>query len=203
MDKIRQIKDINILEDIMRDNNITQTQLSKLIGRTRQEISFVIKGRRNLSGKVLEAVKKHFPNYFQGSPDCKVVELPYYSKALFPLYGRMPEKPDGSIALDKQLFDINTPINIKLSSCAIVGISDDSLSPLYEQGDRVVIDLSKTDFINNQIFCFTLDGVCYIRQVSILPDKIKCISPKQEDTFFITKDNSPKILGLILPRIRF
>jgi hypothetical protein len=203
MDKVRQLKDTNLLEDIMRDNKITQSQLSKITGRTRQEISFVMKGKRRLSGKVLEAVKECFPNYFNDSPKFNVIEIPYYSKTPLPLYSVLPEMPDGVICLDKQLFNINTPVDIKLSSCAIVGISDDSLSPVYEQGDRVIIDLSKTEFINNQIYCFILDGVCYIRRIILLPDKIKCISPKQEDTFYITKDNKPKILGLILPRIRF
>lgn len=206
MDKVLLAKDIAVLEDILRENNLTQSQLADKVGCTRQEISFVMKGRRRLSGKVLECVRKHYSDYFKSSSDSvvyNVTQLPYYSKVFLPLDDNLPEKPDGLLTLDKQLFDINTPINIKLSSCAIVGISDDSLSPMYEKGDRVVIDLSKTEFINNQMFCFKLDGVGYVRQITLLPNKIKCTSTKREDTFYITKADNPIVLGLILPRIRF
>lgn len=87
--------------------------------------------------------------------------------------------------------------------CEIVKISGNSMAPEYRHGDRVIINKADTELMDGHIFAFRYDGQCYVKEINLMGDKIKCISLNKEyDPFYIKMNDDFKVLGRILPRIR-
>lgn len=87
--------------------------------------------------------------------------------------------------------------------CEVVKISGNSMSPEYRHGDRVIINKADTELMDGHIFAFRYNGQCYVKEINLMGDKVKCISLNKEyDPFYIDKDKDFKVFGRILPRIR-
>lgn len=112
------------------------------------------------------------------------------------------ESPD-FVYVDARFFvtDKGTKINPKY--CEVVKISGNSMYPEYRDGDRVIIDKNDLEFSDGHIYAFRYKNKCYVKEINLLGDKIKCISLNKEyDAFYIEENEDFQILGRILPRIR-
>jgi phage repressor protein C with HTH and peptisase S24 domain len=110
-----------------------------------------------------------------------------------------PEK----IVIDSRLLvtDRGTKLNHEL--CEVVMISGNSMSPEYRHGDRVIIDRGDTELADGHIFAFRYKGQCYVKEINLLGNKIKCISINKEyDPFYIDENEDFVVFGRIIPRIR-
>ena len=110
-----------------------------------------------------------------------------------------PEK----IVIDSRLLvtDRGTKLNHEL--CEVVMISGNSMSPEYRHGDRVIIDKGDTELADGHIFAFRYKGQCYVKEINLLGNKIKCISINKEyDPFYIDENEDFVVFGRIIPRIR-
>ena len=107
------------------------------------------------------------------------------------------------MTLDIRLFTTDRGNKINPDSCEIVRISGNSMEPEYRHGDRVIIDRNDKELLDGHIFAFRYNGQCYVKEINLLGDKIKCISLNKEyDPFYIKKGEEFSVLGRILPRIR-
>ena len=105
--------------------------------------------------------------------------------------------------LDAALFVTDRGNKINPKYCEIVRVSGNSMSPEYRHGDRVIIDKSETTLSDGHIFAFRYKGECYVKEINLLGNRIKCISLNKEyDPFYIEKGEAFTIIGKILPRIR-
>lgn len=87
--------------------------------------------------------------------------------------------------------------------CKIVRISGNSMNPEYRHGDRVIIDENDKELSDGQIFAFRYGGKCYVKEINLMGNKIKCISlNKDYDAFYVNDMAEITVLGRILPRIR-
>jgi phage repressor protein C with HTH and peptisase S24 domain len=87
--------------------------------------------------------------------------------------------------------------------CEVVMISGNSMSPEYRHGDRVIIDKGDTELADGHIFAFRYQGQCYVKEINLLGNRIKCISLNKEyDPFYINEDEDFLVFGRIIPRIR-
>lgn len=108
-----------------------------------------------------------------------------------------------TIMLDARLLITERGNKINPQSCEIVCVSGNSMSPEYRHGDRVIIDRGDTELLDGHIFAFRYNGQCYVKEINLLGDKIKCISlNKDYDPFYIKKGEEFTVLGRIIPRIR-
>lgn len=87
--------------------------------------------------------------------------------------------------------------------CEVVRISGNSMSPEYRHGDRVIINKDDTELIDGHIFAFRYKNQCYVKEINLMGDRVKCISLNKEyDPFYIESNEDFKVFGRILPRIR-
>lgn len=115
------------------------------------------------------------------------------------IYDEVPEK----MTLDARLFVTERGNKINPANCEIVKVSGNSMYPEYRHGDRVIIDRSDIELMDGQIYAFRYKKQCYVKEINLLGNRIKCISLNKEyDPFYIEMDEDFIVLGRILPRIR-
>lgn len=107
------------------------------------------------------------------------------------------------VTLDIRLFTTDRGTKINPAHCEIVRISGNSMEPEYRHGDRVIIDRDDTEFLDGHIFAFRYNGQCYVKEINLMGNKIKCISLNKEyEPFYIEQGEEFTVFGRILPRIR-
>lgn len=107
------------------------------------------------------------------------------------------------ITIDARLLESDRGTKINPKNCEVVKVSGNSMYPEYRHGDKVIIDKSDTELIDGHIFAFRYKGQCFVKEINVIGDKIKCISLNKEyDPFYIKKGEDLTIFGRILPRIR-
>lgn len=112
------------------------------------------------------------------------------------------EKPE-KIVIDSKLLISDKGIKVNPELCEVVMISGNSMSPEYRHGDRVIIDKGDTELADGHIFAFRYKGQCYVKEINLLGNKIKCISINKEyDPFYIDENEDFQVFGRIIPRIR-
>ena len=174
------------MNDIMRQYGLSRSDIAYQIGSTRQYIGMLAAGERTLTNKMLAKLDKVYP--IDGSINSSnIVSLPYYNDDKNFLY------------LDKRLLN-----NHNSSDCAIYKILGNSMSPIYDDSDKVIVDLSMKTFIDGHIFLFKYNDNLFTRLINVSPDKIKCIALNKEfDTFYLDSSmETTMVIGLIIPRIR-
>lgn len=108
-----------------------------------------------------------------------------------------------TITLDSRLLVSERGNKINPKCCEVVSISGNSMFPEYRHGDKVIIDRADIELLDGQIFAFRYKNKCYVKEINMLGDKIKCISLNKEyDSFYINEGEEFTVLGRILPRIR-
>jgi phage repressor protein C with HTH and peptisase S24 domain len=108
-----------------------------------------------------------------------------------------------TIMIDSRLLAKESGGKLNYSMCEVVMISGNSMSPEYRHGDRVIIDKGDTELADGHIFAFRYQGQCYVKEINLLGNRIKCISLNKEyDPFYINEDEDFLVFGRIIPRIR-
>lgn len=108
-----------------------------------------------------------------------------------------------TIMIDSRLLAKESGRKLNYSMCEVVMISGNSMSPEYRHGDRVIIDKGDTELADGHIFAFRYQGQCYVKEINLLGNRIKCISLNKEyDPFYINEDEDFLVFGRIIPRIR-
>lgn len=133
------------------------------------------------------------------------VLIPYRSNVYLSAgYGvEIYEESAEFVTLDIRLFTTDRGTKINPAHCEIVRISGNSMEPEYRHGDRVIIDRDDTEFLDGHIFAFRYNGQCYVKEINLMGNKIKCISLNKEyEPFYIKQGEEFTVFGRILPRIR-
>ena len=108
-----------------------------------------------------------------------------------------------TITIDARLLESDRGTKINPKNCEVVKVSGNSMFPEYRHGDRVIIDKSDTELIDGHIFAFKYKGQCFVKEINLIGDKIKCISLNKEyDPFYINQGEELTVFDRILPRIR-
>jgi len=193
---------VHILTEIKDANHISYSELANKLGVSRQYLCNIYTGKRGMNKNVKDKLKGLFPEFFNGENiNASVYRIPYCPEQLIPSKFDLHSSTFPSVAIDRRLF----PKGFKINEihCRIVTLSDNSLSPFYLKGDKVILDTSQTQFIDGLSYLISCNGISYIRQVKVLPEKIRCVSTNDDRDTFDMSAGSMTIHGLILPNIRF
>lgn len=188
------------------NTKITVTAMGQVIGVSSQNMNFKIKEGKK---EVPENEIKMFEAFYGVSLsdvtfNSNQVNITYRPDVYLSAgYGiEVLDERKENISLDARLFITDRGNKIDPKNCEIVSISGNSMAPEYRHGDKVIIDKNDTELSDGQIFAFRYKNQCFVKEINLLPDKIKCISLNKEyDPFYIETDDI-KVLGRILPRIR-
>lgn len=202
--------------------NISQTEIGNALGITRSTTSTRFKTKSQLKTSELEKVAKYFDvslDYLlltdvlqnQTLPEDDTAEktqgvyVTYRPEVYLSAgYGvEVYNEKATTMLLDESLFISDRGIKTDYRQCEIVRVSGNSMSPEYRHGDRVIIDKSCTTLSDGHIFAIRYKGECFIKEVNLLGNKIKCIPiNKDYDPFYISEEEDFVVLGRILPRVR-
>lgn len=192
----------NILTQIRDAYEISYSEIARRLGISRQYISNVVTGSREIGPALKKRLKVHFPELFEPSKhDTHLIKIKYCPAQLIPHSYDFYSNNFPCVSIDKRLLPKGYLPSQNKSF--IVTLSDDSLSPFYLKGDKVILDLQQTALIDGLSYLILVDGVCYIRKLQVLPDRIKCISTKDDRDTFSVEVNRLDIQGLIIPNVRF
>lgn len=196
------MNNVHILTKIKDANHISYSELADKLGVSRQYLSNIYNGKRNMTKSFEDRIKDLYPNFFNNVNNCtSIYKIPYCPEQKIPHSFDLHSRTFPSVAIDKRLFPKGVSVNEIY--CRVVTISDNSLSPFYLEGDKVILDTSQTRLIDGLSYLISCNGVHYIRQIKILPDKIRCVSTNDDRDTFSMSAESIIVCGLILPKIHF
>lgn len=153
--------------------------------------------------KELEEIKEHLKN--TAAPVSGTVKLVYRPNvSLSAGYGvEVYNEAAETFAIDARLLMTERGSKINPKYCEIVSVAGNSMYPEYREGDRVIINRADTTITDGQIYAIRYRGQCFVKEINLLPNKIKCISLNKEyDPFYIDESEDFAVIGRILPRIR-
>lgn len=200
------------------NQKITQADLGRALGIDRSSINVRLKRKTEVKLSDLQKLTEYFRVNLSALTDLDLKNETNLSEfnniAVFVTYrpdvylsaGYGVEVYDESaqkMVLDAALLITDRGNKINPDNCEIVRVSGNSMSPEYRHGDRVIIDKGDTMLSDGHIFAFRYNGECYVKEINLLGNKIKCISLNKEyDPFYIEKTEDFVVFGKILPRIR-
>ena len=197
------------------NSKITQEELGKALGTGRANISLRIKNNSELTLPEIKKIEKYFGvNYTEihllnsqeiNKLNADTVQITYRPDVFLSAgYGvEVLDETKETMTLDARLLTTERGYRINPQHCEIVSVSGNSMAPEYRHGDKVIIDRGDTELVDGHIFAFRYNGQCYVKEINLLGDKIKCISLNKEyDPFYINKGEQFTVLGRIIPRIR-
>ena len=227
--KMLTITDVQVSLQRLTNTKISYTDIGNVLGTGRANISLRAKNNSKVTEKEIELLEKAFNvelvkkkpsiddlsnridrlSAKMGLPvethNDKTVSIVYrpdvYLSAGYGLevYSESAER----MVLDASLFVTPRGNKINPDNCEIVRVYGNSMSPEYKDGDRVVIDRSDTNICEGQIYALRYKGQCFVKEINILNNRIKCVPINKEyDPFYIEDNEDFCILGRILPRIR-
>ena len=197
------------------NSKITQEELGKALGTGRANISLRIKNNSELTLPEIKKIEKYFGvNYTEfhildleeiNKLNAATVQITYRPDVFLSAgYGvEVLDETKETMTLDARLLTTERGCRINPQHCEIVSVSGNSMAPEYRHGDKVIIDRGDTELVDGHIFAFRYNGQCYVKEINLLGDKIKCISLNKEyDPFYINQGEQFTVLGRIIPRRR-
>ena len=179
------------------ENNYSRAYLAKILHISESLLTKIELGERPLS----EAVIGKFNTYI-ASASSKTITLKYEASSSL----KSDFLPTPLINLTKTIvLDKNIVPDITPHTSFIIEVGDDTLSPYWDKGDKLIVDTSCKHFIDGNVYVFLYNNRCYARKVNVLPDKIKCIALNSEyDTFYLDNDGGKHVVvGKIVPKFRY
>lgn len=198
---------ISSLQNLTNTPRIKQAEIAKILGISKQAITNRIRRGIDFSINDLEILSKHYKVDLVNKSEQNIDSIPItYRPDVYLSAGYGVEVYDESsekILIDSRLLISERGNKINPDNCEVVRVSGNSMSPEYRHGDRVIIDKGGTELYDGHIYAFRYKDRCYVKELNLLGDKIKCISLNKEyDPFYIKEGEPFVILGRIIPRVR-
>lgn len=196
---------INDLQNLTK-KKITYEQVAKILGLgSKQAAQNRVTRKQELKEWEIIALDDAFLNKKVNNDNQDTVQITYRPDVFLSAgYGvEVLDETKETMTLDARLLTTERGCRINPQHCEIVSVSGNSMAPEYRHGDKVIIDRGDTELVDGHIFAFRYNGQCYVKEINLLGDKIKCISLNKEyDPFYINKGEQFTVLGRIIPRIR-
>lgn len=185
--------DSQLLKNIRQEKRLSQPQLAEILGCSKQYISQVESGRTTLSKKYFDILNSKFElsSNIQNVDDCITIEhigIKPECDSGISIYDE-PEIRPIRISADTitRYMRCSHPSNLKaFTACG------DSMRPLIDDGDTVLVDIGRTDIVNQGVFVFTSNNEWRIKRLNLkLNGTLEVISdnPTYEKEYLTPDDN--------------
>lgn len=162
------LSDSDLLKTIRNKNRLNQPQLAEILGCSKQYISQVESGKLTLSKKFFDIIN----NKFQ-IDESNILNEDYIT---IEHIGIKPECGNGLMVYDEpeikpirisadtitRYMRCSNPTNLKAFTAR-----GDSMRPLIEDGDTVLVDIGRTDIVNQGVFIFTSNNEWRIKRLNL------------------------------------
>ena len=87
--------------------------------------------------------------------------------------------------------------------CKIVCVKDDSMSPTFSRGDRILVDTRQTDIRPNKVYLLSIAGQIKIQR--LIPRLngdvlVKYDNPEYQDDVLVKNEIPFKVIGMVIYR---
>ena len=185
------------------NRNISQAELCRILDIKQSAMGNRQSRDSNFSEEELVTLQNHFNVILNDKENC--ISITYRPDVYLSAgYGvEVYDENEETLLIDSKLLVTERGNKINPANCEIVRVSGNSMSPEYRHGDRVIIDKGDTELLDGHIFAFRYKNCCYVKEMNLLGDRIKCISLNKEyDPFYIEVGEPFTVLGRIIPRVR-
>ena len=173
---------------------LSQSDLARTLQMSQAIIAKIETGDRKVSKATVRALKE-LTSSSEGKPTFSILYAP--NELLNNLYLNVHSINTERIVIDERLLPNEVHHN-----CKVVTLDDNSCSPMFEVGDKVILDPTIKSLAHDKIQVIRVNDVTYIGRILILPDKVKCVPINEKyESFYINKDTS--VIGNLIPRVRF
>lgn len=175
---------------------LTQDEMASKLGISCALYRKLEYGERTITSKIINGINNLTSN--SSFEDC--IYINYCPDTSIPFSSQF--KVGEKIALDTKIFKMRN-IDIKPDAYYALRLCCNDLYPEFIDGDIIIIDSSQKLFKTGHYYFFEYKGQNYIREITLLPDKIKCTSLYcKEDTFYLSSTKGLTIYGMIIPKVR-
>ena len=195
-------KSMNIGEKIKflrTKKNLTQQKLGDILGTSGGYIGLVENNRSTISKENIEKLEKFF-----GEP---IMEKMKYIK--FPLIKNIRASAGTGCYVynehETEIYEIPETmiknINVNINESDFIIVSGDSMFPYLNNGDKILVDKSKTTIIDGKLYVIRESDRIIVKRVQKLPEGIRVISDNKEFKPYTLKEDF-RICGQVLLIIR-
>ena len=94
-------------------------------------------------------------------------------------------------------------LGAKADDCKIVCVKDDSMSPTFSRGDRILVDTRQTDIRPNKVYLLSIAGQIKIQR--LIPRLngdvlVKYDNPEYQDDVLVKNEIPFKVIGMVIYR---
>ena len=178
------------------------------------DVYVYLNGSRNISNKKAKLIEKNLDlidGYLDKSNDTDSQEqepdtfnIPEYdvSLAADSLNGAEVLAPQNVVRIHTLNNTFLTEFRVKKENLAVVKVVGDSMDPTLRNGERVVVDISRKEFIDNRVFALTTKNHAWVKRLRITPNGERWRSDNEEYRQYDDELNGSKstivLLGLVL-----
>lgn len=189
--------DITGVQDVLQNltkAKISQSEIAKALGKDRSNIN--AKAKRGTELKLSEIRK--LENYFNvdlttssqqdNNNEENFIDIPVRGDVCASMSSGVTVFNEEQTGVYKISRTLARDIGISANSTEMIIAKGDSMAPTIEDGDSLLIDLSKREIYDGKIYCVRIDGQLYAKRLQKIPPcKIKVISDNKEkyDPFYI------------------
>lgn len=205
------------------ENHLTQEELGKILGYTKQHIGRIESGQSKLSEEKIDIIKQHFPFALQNNtnkesqiigsvtlkPDSDIINIPYWSE--LPDELKHPEYP----YVLAQRVSIEKGWNVKPEKLCIITMVGDKMERYWypmKDGDILIIDTSHNFIRGNGVYFATSRNNTrfWVREMQVLVNddvEFKGFAPSGETTRVLSRkeleDVGFRIIGKVIKNVSF
>lgn len=190
MPTIAEIQDT--LQTLTNQNKITFSAIAKALGTGRSNISLRAKNNSELTPVELSRIEKYFrvnlSNKLNNNLAEDFEEIPVRGDVYASMGGGITvynEERTGVYRISKELA---RDLGVKVANTEMIVARGDSMSPTIEDGDSLLIDMSKKEIYDGKLYCVRINGQLYAKRLQLIPPcKIKVISDNKDkyDPFYV------------------
>ena len=171
------------------NSKISQEEFGKVLGTGRSNINRRIKNKSKLTFEEMKKLEKAYNVELNNSnKGGDYICVPVRGDVVASMGNGVEvynESQTGMYQLGSKLLK---DIGVNKNKCEMIFASGDSMYPTIEGGDSLLIDTSKTEIHDGNIYCVRIDGQLYAKRLQkIPPNKIKVVSDNSAkyDAFYI------------------
>ena len=176
------------------DYSLTQEQLGKELGLTKQQISRIESGKSALTSKNKAKILELYDNLIQCNKNLQNNICVSYCLSL-PVNGNISSSYQNGIEISENKtpkYSISRKliedIGVNPDTTEFIICEGDSMFPSIEAGSLLMVDKSKTKISDGKIYCIRMNNIFMAKRLQFIPPfSIKVISDntKKYDSFYI------------------
>lgn len=156
----------NFIKKLRFDNRLTQEQLANKLGVTKGYIALVEANRSKLSDKVYNKILELYPTIQKYSEDCVTLERIHINPSCGKGTMVLDEVEVTPITLGKKLIQNVLKVS-DINNLKVFKAAGDSMEPTIYDGDDVLVDIGRGDYINGGVFIIEKFGDLFIKRLNL------------------------------------